>query len=265
MRVIYMGRKPAASDGLKYLIKKDIDVAVVVAPPENQPCFWQGRLIDTALQFGIPVATDDELYYYTSEEGKTSGKRYLVEDIDLVISFLFWKRIKKPLIDLPKIGCINFHPAPLPDFRGVAGYTFAIYNNLSYWGVSAHFVDESLDTGDIIKMNRFDINASEETAFSLEQKSQDYLVQLFKEVINITLAGKALPRNPQGEGQYINKEDFEQLRKVRTNDSLEEIERKIRAFWYPPYSGASVEIQGKEFTLVNDEVLKDIGNKYHHR
>ncbi|MFC1994387.1 formyltransferase family protein [Chloroflexota bacterium] len=263
MRVIYMGRKPAASEGLKYLVEKGVDVAVVTAPLANQLVYWKEKLTDTAHQYGIPTATDSELYYYLSKEGKASEKRYMVEDIDLVISFLFWKRIKKPLIELPKIGCINFHPAPLPEFRGVGGYNFAIYENLPYWGISAHFVDESFDTGHIIKVIKFDINPAEETAFSLEQKSQRFLVQLFKEVIDIACERKVLPRSPQGEGRYITREDFEQLRRIYPDDTVEGIERKIRAFWYPPHRGASVEIQGKEFTLANENVLKDIGNKYH--
>ena len=65
-------------------------------------------------------------------------------DVDLVVSFLFWNRIREPLISLGRIGCLNFHPAPLPDFRGVGGYNVAILEGLREWGVSCHFVDEQL-------------------------------------------------------------------------------------------------------------------------
>lgn len=166
---------------------------------------------------------------------------------------------------MPKIGCINLHPAPLPDFRGVGGYNFAIYENLSFWGVSAHFVDESFDTGDIIKVRKFDINPEKETAFSLEQKSQYFLLDLFKEVIDTVLEGGTLPRTPQGEGRYIAKQDFEKLQKIEPSDTLAEIEKKIRAFWYPPYKGASIEIQGRKFTIIDERLLREIGETYHRR
>ena len=47
-------------------------------------------------------------------------------EVDLVVSFLFWNRIREPLISLGRVGCLNLHPAPLPDFRGVGGYNVAI-------------------------------------------------------------------------------------------------------------------------------------------
>lgn len=264
MRVVYMGKKPSSVKGFRYLIEKGVEVVVVVALPEDQPVFWHDRLITAARQYGLPIATDDELYDYLSKDGAIPECGYALENIDLVISFGFWKRIKKPLVELPRIGCINFHPAPLPAFRGMGGvYNFAIYENLHQWGVSAHFVDESFDTGDLIKVIKFDIDPEKETAFSLSQKSQSALLRLFKEVIDTVCETGSLPRAPQGEGRYISKRDFEQLRKVQPHESLESINRKIRAFWYPPYGGASIEIQGKKFTLVNEELLREIGEKYH--
>ena len=70
-----------------------------------------------------------------------------LEGTDLVLSFLFWRLIRPPLIDLGRIGCLNFHPAPLPDWRGLGGYNVAVLEGLTEWGVSAHFVDEELRHG----------------------------------------------------------------------------------------------------------------------
>ena len=257
-----MGRKPAASEGLRYLVEKGIGVVAVVAPIEDEKIFWKDRLVDTARYYEIPVVTDEDLYNYI--DGKSIPKSDLdLRDIDLVISFLFWKRIKKPLIELGRIGCINFHPAPLPDFRGLGGYNFAIYERLHYWGVSAHFVEESIDTGDIIRVRKFEINPDEETAYSLEQKSQRFLIELFKEVIDELCEKGSLPRIPQRGGRYISKQDFEKLRRIQPEDTIEDILRKIRAFWYPPHHGASIEIKGREFTLIDEKLLKEIGEKYH--
>jgi len=161
-----------------------------------------------------------------------------------------------------KIGCINFHSAPLPEFRGVSGYNFAIYQNLNYWGVSVHFVDESFDGGEIIKVAKFDIDPKKETAFSLEQKSQTALLELFKEIVNTIQLNGTIPSSPQGGGKYYSKEDFERLRRISRDDSIDDIERKIRAFWYPPYGGAYVKIKGKEFTLINDKLLEEINDMY---
>ena len=261
MKAIFLGKdKPSVISALKFLVKKKIEVVKVVGPIDDQVVLSQKKLVDVAQQMGIPTATDDQLYKIL--DSKKGSEFDQLQNIDLVISFLFWKKIKKPLINLPKIGCINFHSAPLPDFRGVNGYSFAIYENLSYWGVSAHLVDESFDTGNIIKVSKFDIDPKLETAFSLEQKSLAKLLELFEEVMEKVLKDGTFKTYPQGKGQYFSKEDFEKLRKIHPEDSLEKIERKIRAFWYPPYGGAYLEIQGKEFTLINEKLLEDIKKMY---
>ncbi len=252
-----MGKnKLSAVEGLRYLVEKGFEVVAVVAPPSSEISHDGESLFDASCDLNIPVTTDVELYERLNSESGRTG--FDLGNVDLVISFLFWKKIKKPLIDLPRLGCINFHPAPLPDVRGVAGYNIAIYDRLPSWGVSAHFVDEFFDTGDIIEVSRFDIDPDNETAYSLEAKSQSMLVDLFKRVMDMVQRGTSLPRSPQGEGRYISKPDFEKLRKIQPEDTLEEIERKIRAFWFPPHGGAFVEIHGKEFTLVDERRLQEI-------
>ncbi len=234
MRIVYIGQEHV--EGLRHLIARGLDDIVAVVASE-------GPLVDMALRYGIPIMTDDE--------------PCVLEDIDLVVSYGFPRRIKKSLIELPKIGCINFHPAPLPDFRGMGGvYNFAIYEGLRKWGVSAHFVDGSFDTGDIIKVVRFPIG--QETVLSLKQKSHAALIMLFIEVMDIVREGSTLPRTPQGEGRYISRRDFEELRRIEPNDSLEEIDRKVRAFWCPPHNGAYVKLHGKEYTLINEETLREL-------
>jgi methionyl-tRNA formyltransferase len=65
---------------------------------------------------------------------------------------------------------------------------------------------------------------------------------------------------PQGEGRYVSRADFEKLRRIQPDDSAEIIARKIRAFWYPPNSGAAVVIDGKEFTLIDKNILDSLAD-----
>jgi methionyl-tRNA formyltransferase len=180
-------------------------------------------------------------------------------NVDVVVSFLFWNLIREPLISLGKVGCLNFHPAPLPDFRGVGGYNLAVLEGLRSWGVSCHFVDEHFDTGDLVEVERFPIDHESETAFSLDLKSQEHLLGLFERVLGRALAGEELPRSPQGEGRYLSRAEFEELRVVRAGDDLP---RKLRAFWYPPWPGAVIEVDGRRLTLVDDALLADVARAY---
>jgi methionyl-tRNA formyltransferase len=180
----------------------------------------------------------------------------------MVISFLFWKRIREPLLSLGRIGCLNFHPAPLPDFRGLGGYNLAILDGLREWGVSCHFVDERLDTGDLLEVERFPIEPETATAFSLDLESQERLHGMFRRVMGRALAGEPLPREPQAglaPGRYVSREELEWLRRLRTGDDLS---RKLRAFWYPPHPGAVIEVEGRELTLVDELLLADAAIAY---
>ena len=247
MKVIYLGANASAVEGLKYLIEKKIKVVAVVTSRKN-------ILIDVANKYKIPSISEQELY------NRIADNKF--KNIDLVISVAFKKLIRKSLINLAKIGCINFHPAPLPEFGGMGGiYNFGIYEEFPYWGASAHFVDESFDTGDLIATIKFKVEMKEETVFSLKEKAHKYLIKLFKIVIDKAYENGYLSGTPQGKGRYISSKAFERLRKIQSNNSLEEINKKIRAFWYPPYQGAYIRIKGQEFTLINDELLRRINEK----
>jgi methionyl-tRNA formyltransferase len=179
--------------------------------------------------------------------------------VDVVVSFLFWNLIREPLISLGRVGCLNFHPAPLPDYRGVGGYNVAILDGLASWGVSCHFVDDHLDTGDVVEVERFPIDPGSETAFSLDLKSQEHLLALFERVMQRVHDGEQLPRSPQADGRYVSRAEFEELRVVRPGDDLR---RKLRAFWYPPWPGAVLEVNGRRLTLVDESLLGDVAAAY---
>ncbi|HYY22327.1 MAG TPA: formyltransferase family protein [Thermoleophilaceae bacterium] len=260
MKVIFMGKhKRSAVRALHHLTERDCELAAVVAPPPDVDAHAEQRLDLAAEAAGLPLTNDDDLYRALAEPGDSELE---LDGTDLVVSFLFWKRILAPLIELPAIACLNFHPAPLPDLRGLGGYNVAIVEGFPEWGVSAHVVDEDLDTGDLVAVDRFPIDPASETALSLDLKSQARLYDLFRSVIDDLLDGRALPRSPQGPGRYVSRAEFEALRRVAPDDPPELVERKVRAFWYPPHPGATIDVGGRTLTLVDEARLRELAMLY---
>jgi methionyl-tRNA formyltransferase len=248
VRVVFMGKsKRSAVRALDLLVERGAEVVAVVAPEPDRWTREPQRLDLAARRHGLPLVTDEDLYADPPE------------DVDLVVSFLFWRLIREPLIALGRIGCLNFHPAPLPDFRGLGGYNVAVLEGLREWGASCHFVDESFDTGDLVEVERFPIDPDAHTALSLDLETGDRLVGLFGRVIDRLLAGEELEREPQGEGRYVSRDEFEALKVVRPGDDLE---RKLRAFWYPPHPGAVLDVDGRRLTLVDDALLAELADVY---
>jgi methionyl-tRNA formyltransferase len=243
-----MGKsKRSAVRALDLLVHRGVEVVAVVAPEPDRWTREPQRLDLAARRHGLRLAHDAALY-----ADPPAG-------VDVVISFLYWRLIREPLISLGRIGCLNFHPAPLPDFRGLGGYNVAVLEGLREWGVSCHFVDERFDTGDLVEVERFPIDPGAHTALSLDLESGERLVGLFGRVIERLLAGGELPREPQGDGRYVSREEFERLRVVRPGDDLE---RKLRAFWYPPHPGAVIEVDGRLVTLVDERLLAEVADAY---
>jgi methionyl-tRNA formyltransferase len=244
-----MGKhKRSAVRALEHLVDSGWEVTAVVAPEPDALARPPQRLDQAAERLGLRLAGVDEVYAEL-EAGA---------EVDLAISFLFWERIREPLISRPRIGCLNFHPAPLPDMRGLGGYNVAIAEGMEEWGVSAHFVDERFDTGDLVAVERFPI-ARAETAFSLDLKSQERLYQLFADVADRALRGEELPRTPQGDGRYVSREEFEELRRIKPG---EDVGRKVRAFWYPPYPGATVDVDGRALSVVDESLMEELAELY---
>jgi methionyl-tRNA formyltransferase len=252
MRVVFMAKsKRSAARALAWLSEQGCEVPAVVASEPDEWTVPEQRVDLVARERGLPLLGEAELY-------EAVGRGSL-GPVDLVISFLFWNRIREPLLSHGRIGCLNFHPAPLPDFRGLGGYNVAILEALREWGVSCHFVDAAFDTGDVVAVERFAIDPGRETALSLDVRSQRHLLGLFERVIGAVLRGEELPREPQGEGRYFSRAELEELRVVRPGD---DVGRKLRAFWYPPWPGAVLELDGRRLTLVDDELLAEVARAY---
>lgn len=239
-----MGRKAAAAEALEWTLAEGHKVAGVVTDSH----LAGSKTAAMALKYSLPVLSLEEVH-------DKIGRREIT--FDLAVSFVFWRRVKAPLLLFPKLGIINFHPAPLPEYKGTAGYNVGILEGLDKWSVTAHYMDENIDTGGIIDQFTFSIDPEEETVVTLERKSQEFMLGLYKKTIRrVAREGKLATRSNAG-GRYISRAEMEGMKAIRPGD---DVDRKIRAFWFPPYTGAYVEIDGRKYTLVNDHILRKLAS-----
>ncbi|WP_197046709.1 methionyl-tRNA formyltransferase [Oceanobacillus salinisoli] len=248
MRIIFMGRKKYSAELLEWTMSQGIEIVAVVTDSH----FSNSPTAQKASELKIPVISMEEAEEILNESN---------HNIDLVVSYLFWRKIKEPLISGPKYGCINFHPAILPDWRGTAGYNIAILNKLNEWGATAHYVDSEIDTGNIIRTFKFNFDYRIETAATLEKKTQEIQVELFKSVILDVMSNGRLEsiKQENNQGVYISRSEMEEMKKINMEE--DDIDLKIRAFWFPPYNGAYIEVKGEKYTLINEFILKQLKDK----
>lgn len=197
MRIVFMGTPDFAVASLEALLEQGHDVIGVVTQPDR-PKGRGGRLAyppvkERALLYGIPV--------YQPQRVKET---HFIEQLrslnpDAIVVTAFGQILPKAVLDIPPKGCINVHASLLPKYRGAAPIQYAVINGEEQTGITTMYMDEGMDTGDMILQRSTDIYP-DETAGQLH----DRLAVLSKDVLKETLAliesGKA-PRVKQSEAE----------------------------------------------------------------
>ena len=226
------------------MVQTGADICGVVIHDKDN--YINTEFVDYCMKQNIVIYDGDDVYNHIDKYR---------DDLDAVFSNTYPQLIKDDVINLASKGGFNFHAAPLPEYKGVFGFNFAIYNREKEYGVTCHKLSNQFDKGDIVEVVRFTIDTKSITVKELVQKSEDYLFELFKKIYYILADGKPFDTVKQEGGHYYSRKYFEELKKINDTDSEEEIERKIRAFWYPPYEGAYTIINGKKYTLIDEKML----------
>tara|TARA_R100000005_G_C4997429_1_gene204144 strand:- start:329 stop:931 length:603 start_codon:yes stop_codon:yes gene_type:complete len=128
-----------------------------------------------------------------------------IEASDIIISVKYDKILSKETVE--KKQCFNFHPAPLPKYRGVGLASWFIINREKISGVSLHKIDEGIDTGPIIEIREFLINESD-TAQVVFNQSEKIILEMFQDWYNNLLNGKfsLKPQDVKNQKLYLEKD-----------------------------------------------------------
>lgn len=177
--------------------------------------------------------------------------------IDLLISFNYGFRIPSWLIERSEIA-INFHPAPLPKYQGSAPSSWGIINGEEVWAVTCHHLNEEFDKGDIIDIEEFVIDNTKITnGAALSEYSWSVSHKQLMRILDDIILGNKLPRIRQSKGIFYNRKMLEDVKKVTLEMSSDEIDKRIRGLWHPPFEGAYIMIDGSRFYLINQDILDE--------
>ena len=94
--------------------------------------------------------------------------------------------------------CLNIHPGLLPKYRGRYSIPYVIFNGEEYFGVTLHWIDKGIDSGEIIMQEKIKIEEYD-TAYSLWQKFNEVGERMFGEFLNMWLSCKPIVSYPQDE------------------------------------------------------------------
>lgn len=158
--------------------------------------------------------------------------------------------IKEPILSIPNIGVLNFHPSMLPNNRGKHYNFWTIVENTPF-GVSIHFVDETIDGGDIIFQKKIDKDWLD-TGETLYVKAQEAMINLFTEKYSEIRKGNYIRKKQNiSLGSFHWGKELDSASKILLDEKYKarELINIIRARTFIPHPAAWFEEDGKKYEI----------------
>jgi len=246
IKVVFMGTPDFSLAPLKVLIEKTNVVLVVTKPDAEvgrKRVLTPSPVKKLAMEKNIPVFTPNSI--------KKDYQTIIDAEPDLIVTCAYGKIIPKVLIDYPKYGCVNIHASLLPKYRGAAPIQWSLINGDKETGITLMYMDEFMDTGDIIDTIKYEIKDTDDIGTLHDELS----------VLGSNLLDKNLEYLISGNVKRIKQDDDlatyapmieRNMEDIDFNDSVINIYNKIRAFSPWPLTR----------TKINDEEVKVIKAHY---
>lgn len=250
MKVIFMGTPEFALPCLEYL-DKEHNVQAVFTKPDKRNMRNGKRRFSPIKEYAVssnieviqPVKLQDELIYKRLQE--------IAPDIIVVVAY--GKIIPKNIIDLPKYGIINVHASLLPKYRGASPIQQAILNGDEKTGITIMYIEEGLDTGNMILKSETKIEEEDNFATLHDKLKISGAIALKDALIKIEEGtADSIPQN-HSEASFVKPIKKEET-KIDWNKDMKIVYNQIRAF--DPFPGAFTLFNGKRFKIYKSEKIK---------
>lgn len=254
MKILFMGTPEISATVLSKLIADGHEVVAVVTR-EDKPRGRGNVMTPTATKV---VALENGIPVYEPKTLRDEAFSVLLSKInpDIIVVVAYGKILPPAVLEYPKHGCLNLHVSCLPKYRGAAPMQRAIMAGDNETGVTVMYMNEGLDTGDIISVRKFPIEPDDNFE-NIHDKSAEIGGALMSETLVDIESGRAT-RTPQDESlatyaAKIEKEDC----KVDFTKNAKELNCIIRGV--TPIPGAFAYLNGKMLKITKTAVTSDNG------
>lgn len=256
MKILFMGTPDIASGCLQELIDKKYDIIGVVTQPDKQVGRGKKIVFSPVKQ----VAIENNLPVYQPVKAKEESFINEIKDLnpDVIVVVAYGQILSKEFLEIPKYGCINVHVSLLPKYRGAAPINWVIINGEEKTGVSTMFMDEGLDTGDVILQSEFALD-DEITAGELHDKMTVEGAKVLCETLDLIKEGKT-PRTPQNHDEFSYAPIMDKnLGHVDFSKTAKEVHNLVRGV--NPWPSAYTTYMDKKMKVWKTKVLDEKSSK----
>jgi len=256
LRLAFMGSPDFAIPVLAALIEAGHDIACVYCQPPRPAGRGHAErpapVHAFAAERGLPVRTPASL-----RKSETNQEAFAALGLDAAVTAAYGLILPKRVLEAPRLGCLNVHASLLPRWRGAAPIQRAILAGDEETGVTIMRMDEGLDTGPTLAVERVPITP-EATAGSLHDQLAALGARLAVETLDGLAAGRVVPVPQPAEGAtYAAKIERGESRLDWSLPAVD-LERRVRAFH--PAPGAWCRFGGTRIKVLAAVVLSAGGN-----
>jgi methionyl-tRNA formyltransferase len=231
MRIVFIGTGDIGLPSLEALLRsKEHELVAVVTQPDKpvgrSQALTPPHVKTVALEADVPVLQPERIRNFVAELTALQADVFVVAAYGQILS--------RAVLDVPHVACLNIHASLLPRHRGASPIQAAIREGDIETGITIMWMDEGLDTGDILLQRTLPI-APDDTGGSLHDKLAAQAPDCLAETLQQLEQG-ARPRVPQDNSQTTHTRKLNREHgRIDWNRSAVELERLIRA--YNPWPG----------------------------
>lgn len=238
LKIVFMGTPDFAVTILNKLLEQEYNIVGVITAPDKPA--GRGRKLNKSAVKEFAESKGLNILQPTNlkSEDFIEELRNLNANLQIVVAF---RMLPKVVWQMPELGTFNLHASLLPNYRGAAPINWAIINGETKTGVSTFFIDEKIDTGEMILQEEVKIE-SDENAGSLHDKlmhlGSELVINTVKLIENGNVKTTPQPENAISKTAYkLNKDNC----KINWEANINTIYNKIRGL--SPYPAAWCKLQ----------------------
>lgn len=251
MKIIFMGTPDFAKESLEAVYNAGHEILTVVTNPDKK----QGRGMKLKPSPVKEFALEKDLNIMQPE--KVRKNEEFINEIkkinpDVICVVAYGKILPKEILEIPRYGCVNVHGSLLPRYRGAAPIQWAVLNGDKETGITTMYMDEGMDTGDMILKEKVEIGEDETTGELWDRLSKvggNLLVRTLNEIEK----GNA-PRIKQGDEFSLAPMIDKKMAKIDwEKKTAKEIKNLVRGL--NPIMGAYTFLEGKKIKFWKVDVI----------
>ena len=249
MRLVFMGTPEYAAVTLKSLVSARYDICGVFCQPDK-PVGRKRVLTPPPVKV---CAEENSLTVFQPETLRDETAAEILKELnpDIIVVVAYGKILPKEILDIPRLGCVNAHASLLPKYRGASPIQWAIVKGESVTGVTTMYMDEGMDTGDILETVSVDINP-EETAEQLFCRLSSISAELTISTLDKIEKGNIVPCPQPSDGASYAPIIKKEMARLDFNKTAEELHNAVRGYYSWPC--AFFELSGKRIKVIASRV-----------